>query len=285
MRWRSRWSRRTGAAFSRGREGCIGIQRTVAEADADIIEVDLRATLDQQVVVFHDRRMDHRSTCSGSVESRRYEELAACHLRNAGAPLPRFSEILAIARGRAIVDAEFKTEAAIAPAIRMVIATGAVNAVYFQLGSNRERYRQVRAYSPDINVQFKATSDDDLDWALSRGDAHLRIIEMDRDFLDADRIARVHAAGKLVSANTWRYQYTEERFSASCARAFHAGVDIAVTNNAASCSRQRYEPPYSALHEWAYRVAGRPHVRALARQVGSGVRDMGRQLRERLPSP
>lgn len=192
--------------FFQGQGGLYRIQRTVAEADADIIEVDLRATLDQQVVVFHDRRMDHRSTCSGSVESRRYEELAACHLRNAGAPLPRFSEILAIARGRAIVDAEFKTEAAIAPAIQMVIATGAVNAVYFQLGSNRERYRQVRAYSPDISVQFKATSDDDLDWALSRGDAHLRIIEMDRDFLDADRIARVHAAGKLVSANTWRYQ-------------------------------------------------------------------------------
>lgn len=251
-----------------GHQGDLGrIGRTLSHGNADIIETDLRSTRDGVIVVSHDPLLESRTTCAGAIADATYPEIASCRLRSSRRPLPLFSQLLEIARGHAIVDAEFKTDASIIPAIDIVMAAGAMDGVYFQIGDNQSRYQQVRACSKDANLQFKATSDDALQWALSLHDPHLRIIEMDRDFITPARIAQAHAQGKLVSENTWRYQYTEERFASSCTRAFTGGVDIAVTNNPGSCFDQRHSRPYSAAHRWVYSVVGRPHVRGLARRI------------------
>ena len=258
--------------FFGGQGNLPRILRTLADGDADIVEIDLRKTRDGRVVIYHDGDLARRTDCSGPVEAHTFDSLSTCHLHGSQASPPLFSDVLAAASGRAIMDVEFKTAAAIEPAIDIVNAAGALDRVYFQLGSDCQRYARVRAYSPEANLQFKVLTDNDLDWALGREDPHLIIIEMDRDLLDAGRITRAHRAGKLVSANSWRYQFTEERFAASCARAFNNGVDIAVSNNAASCARQRGQPPYSALHEWVFSIAGRPNVRAVARDIERIVR-------------
>lgn len=260
--------------------GLAGIGRTISDGDADIIEIDLRSTNDGRVVVYHDPLLQSKTTCKDAVADKSYRDIASCRLLHSGEPLPLFSQLLVAARGRAIVDAEFKTKATIAPAIEIVKSMDDMDGVYFQVGDRRDRYRLARALAADVNLQFKVTSDDDMAWALSRRDPYLRIIEMDRDFITPQRIGQAHAQGKLVSENTWRYQFTEERFGSSCTRAFTAAVDIAVTNNAASCSRQRRSHPYSAPHRWIYAVIGRPHVRQAARFIGSRARTTLLALRE-----
>ena len=245
------------------------IKQTIAAGHADVIEIDLQATNDGKVLVYHDPLLQSHTDCTGAIGDLTYAQVAPCRLKDSGEPVPLFSDVIQAAGEHAIVDAEFKTEATIAPGIDMARQSNALDRIYFQLGGNRDRYAAVRALSMDSNLQFKALSDEDLDWALSLDDPHLRIIEMDRDFISKDRIKAAHDHAKLVSYNTWRRQYTEERFAASCRWAYTSGVDIAVTNNPDSCARQRHTKPYSAPHRWAYSAIGRPHVRQFARDISS----------------
>lgn len=253
--------------FFHGQGSLTRIKQTIANGHADVIEIDLQATSDGKVLVYHDPLLQSRTDCTGAIGELAYAQVASCRLKDSGEPIPSFSDVIQAAGGHVILDAEFKTAATIAPGIEMARQWNALDHIYFQLGGNRQRYEAVRALSTDSTLQFKATSDDELQWALTLDDPHLRIIEMDRDFISPERVKTVHAHSKLVSYNTWRRQYSEERFAASCTWAYTNGVDIAVTNNPDSCASQRHASPDSTLHRWVYAAIGRPHVRQLSRDI------------------
>ncbi|MDI1251841.1 glycerophosphodiester phosphodiesterase family protein [Thermomonas sp.] len=255
--------------FFHNQGGLTRIKQTIAAGHADVIEIDLQATSDGKVFVYHDPLLQSHTDCTGAIGDLTYAQVASCRLKDSGEPVPLFSDVIQAAGDHAILDAEFKTEATIAPGIDMARQWNAIDRIYFQLGGDRKRYQTVRALSMDSTLQFKALSDEDLDWALSLDDPQLRIIEMDRNFISKDRIKAAHDHAKLVSFDTWRRQYTEERFAASCRWAYTSGVDIAVTNNPDSCARQRHSKPYSAPHRWIYAAIGRPHVRQFARDISS----------------
>ena len=240
---------------------------TLGEGAADILEMDLRKTSDGAVVVFHDDVLDQKTNCSGTVEALTMQELSGCTLARNGFALPAFAKVLDAIHGRAVVDAEFKTDTVVAPAIAMVQEKHAQRWVYFQVSSDRERYQLARRLGPDISLQFKASDDADLSWALSLHDPMLTVVEMDRDFIDASRIERAHGAGKLVSENSWRYQFSEERWVASCDRAFEMGVDIAVTNNPTSCTAQKLQPKRSRLAKLSDQIVSRQRVRIAYRSL------------------
>lgn len=247
------------------------IRASLREGDADILEVDLRTSSDGFVFLFHDDTMDKKTTCSGAVEGRVMERLSSCRMNANGYGIAGFNEVLGAVRGRIIVDAEFKTDAVVAPAIALVRKWNAQGWVYFQVGTNRERYRLARELGPEIALQFKAATDADISWAISLHDDMLTVIEMDRDFVTPDRIRRAHAAGKLVSENTWRYQFSEERWRASCDRAFEMGVDIAVTNNASSCADQAQHPVRSSLARISDAIVDRQRIRVAFRSLVAWV--------------
>lgn len=244
---------RTYVAAHRG--GYFGIQNvqrqfdaTTAAGDADILEMDLHASRDGDVFVYHDDDLSTKSNCRGEPATLTTAEISRCRLR-AGDPLPRFEEVLAHARGRIIVDAEFKTMDVIAPAIALATRANMLDRVYFQTGGSRDKYAAARTVSKDAFLQFKATTDDDIEWVIARHDPKLAIVEMNATFATPERIAWLHQAGKLVSVNSWRYQVLEERLTASCDQAFRRGIDIAVTNNPASCNVQRDLRHYSARRQ------------------------------------
>lgn len=263
------------------RAGFFGAQNTMRqiikslrEGDADILEMDLRRSGDGTIVVFHDPSLGRKTTCNGTVEGMSAARLARCRLRASGSRIAGFDEVLERVRGKAVVDAEFTSDAVIAPAIALVRKWNARDWVYFQVGANRKRYRLARELGPEIALQFKAATDADLSWALSLHDNMLTVIEMDRDFINPVRIRRVHAAGKLVSENTWRYQFTEERWQASCAQAFEMGVDVAVTNNPSSCAAQRRHPARSTIERLVGEIFGRQRVRVAFRSFVAWIRSV-----------
>jgi glycerophosphoryl diester phosphodiesterase len=251
------------------RGGEYGIPNTLvqfAEAlesdDADIIEMDLRLTADGKVVVFHDDTLDKKSDCVGRVEDKTYVELLECKLTN-GERIALFSDVLAVVDGRRLISAELKTDEVAVPASHLVLDAHAADWVYFQIQKSRHRYELVRAMSPQLAMMAKVDSEAGMRWILAANDPYLKIVEVGRDSVNDQLVRDLHAQQKLLSLDTWRYQFTEERFVASCDRAFEQGVDIAVTNNPASCHRQK---------EWwsRYRLdAGhfydRQHVRRWAR--------------------
>ncbi|CAN5293950.1 hypothetical protein BH11PSE14_BH11PSE14_17950 [soil metagenome] len=216
----------------------IQFSEDLENTDADILEMDLRLTSDGRVVVFHDDLLDSKTDCTGRVETTTYAELIECRRTN-GERIALFSDVLTLVNGRRIISAELKTDSVALPAVQDLIRANASNWAYLQVQANRHRYDIVHAAAPNILMMVKTDSAATLGWILAANDPSLKIVEVDRDAL-TDALAReLHRHGKLVSLDTWRYQFTEERFSASCDRAFAEGVDIAVTNNAASCSLQR----------------------------------------------
>lgn len=227
------------------RGGEFGIPNTLvqfAEAlekgDADIIEMDLRLTSDGKVVVFHDDTLDKKSDCVGRVENTTYAELLECKLTN-GERIALFSDVLALVDGRRLISAELKTDEVAVPAAQLVLSAGAADWVYFQTQKSRHRYELVRALNPRLAVMAKADSEAGTQWILAANDPYLKIVEVSRDGVTEQLVRELHAQHKLLSLDTWRYQFTEERFVASCDRAFEQGIDIAVTNNAASCRQQK----------------------------------------------
>lgn len=227
------------------------VQSTLKSGAAKVLEMDLRLTHDGVVVVVHDPYLSGHGACSGPVEQFTFAELGACQHAIDGESVTRFDQILDVVNGRAVVNAEFKTQEVIAPAIRIVEAKHAKSWVYFQATGDFTKYRMARKIDPDIALLLKITSDDMLGQAIALHDPHLIILELDQDFVTPKRLARIHAAHMLVSENTFRYQFTEERFVASCDRVFGLGIDIAVTNNPSSCATQR--------GTWRNNLSGRRH--------------------------
>ena len=227
-----------GGFFERG-SPIQKVQATLRAGSAQVLEMDLRLTLDGDVIVSHDDALSGKGSCAGPVETFTYAALAECERATHKEPATRFEDVLAAVDGRAVVNAEFKTPEVIAPAIAIVQARHATPWVYFQATGDLTKYHMTRQLDPDVAVLLKVTSDEEIQQAIDLHDPNLIILELDRDFVTPQRVAQIHAANMLVSENSFRYQFTEERFTASCYRVFGLGIDIAVTNNASRCSAQR----------------------------------------------
>jgi uncharacterized protein VirK/YbjX/glycerophosphoryl diester phosphodiesterase len=259
------------------RGGYFGKPNTLAqfrsaldEGAADILEMDLRRTADGVVVVFHDDNLKH-ARCKGAVETTRFAALERCRL-DSGERIPRFQDVLALVHGRMVLDPEMKTDAVAGPAARLVVAAEARDWVYFQTQDSPSRYRLARAVDPRIAIIAKADTPDSLRWIAALHDPYVVAVDMERDQLSPGLVQRVHALHQLVSVDSWRFQFTEERFGASCDRVFRTGTDIAVTNNPRSCRRQVQTRNLASLGPLWW--LDRQHVRHLVAEAGGFRRDV-----------
>lgn len=196
---------------------------------AAILEMDVRVTKDGIVAVYHDD-----TACKQNVS-----EMTFAELKNCERDTELFEDVLTAVNGRAIVNAEFKIQEVAVPAIKLVQKYAAYDWVYFQTKAERERYLLARKTDNRIALNYKAVNDAELDWALSHNDPYLVIIEMEKDMANPKNLKKAHAAGKLVSVNSWRYGSLEEFFSAACDKVFKLGIDIAIANNISGCVRQK----------------------------------------------
>ncbi len=83
--------------------------RNAVAAGQAVIEIDLRRTRDAELVVFHDRRLDARTSGRGEIGNCTLADLRDVHLDN-GEEIPRFSEIYEITRGRAVLVLHFQVD-------------------------------------------------------------------------------------------------------------------------------------------------------------------------------
>ncbi|HVE14802.1 MAG TPA: glycerophosphodiester phosphodiesterase family protein [Elusimicrobiota bacterium] len=235
-----------GGPRAAGHQGSLfGAKNTVAgfdealRAGADIVEMDLRLSRDGVPVVFHDAWMGLWTHCLGFVRDMSAAQITACRYRGSGTPVPTFAEVLDWARGRVIVNAEFKTVEVIAPALALARAKGALGWTYFQTQWDPEKYYRARALDKDAILQFQPWTLDRLDWALARKDPNLLVIELNELTWDSEHLRRVHAAGKLASVNSFYFSWSYELSGAACSRVWARDIDIAVSNRPKDCAAQR----------------------------------------------
>jgi hypothetical protein len=79
-------------------------------AGVPVIKIDVRASKDGELFVLHDGWLDRTTNLRGRIEGFTAAELAGARLAN-GETLPRFEDIYAIARGRALLTIGFKVDA------------------------------------------------------------------------------------------------------------------------------------------------------------------------------
>lgn len=90
------------------------IENTVSAVTAAVtrrfaVEIDLRLTADEEIVVFHDDTLDRLTEASGPVERLSLSALRATRLRDCNEPIPTFDEILEEVGGRTGLFLELKS--------------------------------------------------------------------------------------------------------------------------------------------------------------------------------
>lgn len=213
--------------------------RQAADWGADIIEMDLRVTKDGVAVVFHDEDLSPLSSCRGRINDKTWAEVSQCHFAGRDATISRFEEVLDWANGKVIVNAEFKDEGAIAPAIAAVQARDALSWVYFQTQNNRTKYQMARDLDAHVRLLYRVEHDEDLTWVADLKDDALSIIEIHKKMAGKGTVDAIHAMGRMASMDSFDFSLTKELFRASCDEVFELGIDIAITNSTRSCLRQR----------------------------------------------
>jgi glycerophosphoryl diester phosphodiesterase len=95
-------------------ENTLAAFRAALEAGADALEFDVRLTKDGHPIIMHDAAVDRTTNGHGPVASKTLAQIRALSAnrrfapRFAGEKVPTLDEVLALARGRAMVLAELK---------------------------------------------------------------------------------------------------------------------------------------------------------------------------------
>ncbi len=90
-----------------------GVRDSIA-IGVEIVELDVRLSADDQLVVMHDSWLDRTTTCKGEVDRRTLAELRGCRLIIEGTGImtdevvPTLAEMLEVARGQVLVNVDNK---------------------------------------------------------------------------------------------------------------------------------------------------------------------------------
>lgn len=152
------------AAFKKGIE--LGI---------DVIELDVRHTKDDSLVVMHDGSVDRTTNGKGKVSDLTFEEIRKLRLKFNGQltdqQVPTLEEALNLAKGKILVDLDIKTNK-IPEIMKVVDRTKTVNTTMFFLG--RPVYaKMIKEKNPGIRTLVRTHKPADIDslFALTKTEA------------------------------------------------------------------------------------------------------------------
>ena len=214
----------------------------VVEAGVPIVEIDLRGSRDGRLFVMHDGRLEHyTTTLRGRVEETSSEDIAGARLKN-GEPIPRFEDVYAITRGRAVLSVDFKVpEQAMEGVADWVGAHGSFDDLIFFANTGEEmavaarmkqRYPQmiVMVRLLDTRVTVDSTR-------AVFGGRLPEILHTNR--IGADQVAGLHALGVKVYMNAIPLERYVPPFSYVAIRSLlRTGVDFVLTGNPESMMRK-----------------------------------------------
>jgi len=107
-------------------ENTLAAFHLAAEQGADAIECDVRATADGHLVVIHDASLDRTTDRRGRIDALTLDEVRRADAGGrrgqtfAGERVPTLEEVLALARGRLLVDIELKVAGVEAQVVEQV---------------------------------------------------------------------------------------------------------------------------------------------------------------------
>ncbi len=164
------------------------------------LEMDLRRTADDEVVVLHDATVERTTGGKGRVDGLLMRQVADLQTRDG--PIPRLADLLAVLRGwDGLWNLEVKDPAALAGVLSLVRQRGLGERALVS-AMDPQVLEQAATLAPDIPRAFIALGpieDDDLAAAKIAG---CRWVNADHDFLDVEEALRITSEGFRLGAYT-----------------------------------------------------------------------------------
>jgi len=180
-----------------------------AKLGADRIEIDLEATSDGEIVVFHDARLDHLTDKTGLVAETPSEEVLEAEVLDSGETIPTLAETLAATRPLVTMNLEFKERG---PLSWKEFAERTLEIAYRYPGDfyassfDHDAIRAVRKIDPSVDIApiFGDNKDDNL--AVAR-ELDAEALNCSTDVLDRNLVETAHDEGRAVNVwtiDSWR---------------------------------------------------------------------------------
>jgi glycerophosphoryl diester phosphodiesterase len=136
-----------GASAERPENTLAAFRRALA-LKVDGIELDVQVTRDGVPVVFHDYTLHRLTGIPGRLAKKPWRELKQLRVHGSE-PIPRLADVLALVRGRAVVQIELKRGAKVAPVVRAIRRAKAAKWVILA-SFEAALVRDARRLAPDI---------------------------------------------------------------------------------------------------------------------------------------
>ncbi|MFO8114856.1 MAG: glycerophosphodiester phosphodiesterase [Halorubrum sp.] len=180
-----------------------------ARLGADRIEIDLEATSDEEIVVFHDARLDDLTDKSGLVAETPSEEVLGAEILDSGQTIPTLAETLSATRPPVTMNLEFKDRG---PLSWEEFAKRALDVAYRYPGSfyvssfDHDAIRAVREIDPSVDVApiFGGNTEESLDVAR---ELDAEALNCSTGVLDRELVEIAREEGRAVNVwtvDSWR---------------------------------------------------------------------------------
>jgi len=213
----------------------------VVEARVPVIEIDLRASRDGRLFLMHDGPLERYTSLRGRVEEVSSEEIGRARLKN-GERIPRFEDVYAITRGRAMLSVDFKVhERMIEEVADWIHAHGSFDDLIFFANTGEEMEAAARAKQlyPRMIVMVRLL-DTRVTVDSTRAVFGGRLPEiLHTDRIGVTEVARLRALGTKVYMNAVPLDRYFEPFRYFATRSLlETGLDFVLTGNPLSVMRK-----------------------------------------------
>lgn len=170
-----------------------------AEAGAAGIELDVRLSLDKQVVVIHDAAIDRTTDGNGRVADMKYKEIASYHTGDG--PVPLLDDVLeALHDWEGHWNIELKHWRVAAPVLEMLHDHGMTERA--MVSSMDPRAIKEASEHDDVERALVVLGPPDAEDRAEAKDLGCRWINVEHDFLQKPLVSALHKEGFLVGAWT-----------------------------------------------------------------------------------
>ncbi len=185
-------------------ENSLPAVRGAVELGLDLVEVDVRETADDRLVIMHDETVDRTTDGTGRVDELTFDQIRALVLHTSDFPgftgedfVPTLEEVLDVVRGRSLVYLDMKTDRV--DLLVPVIQASAAQDFVLVYSGNLAKLEAILAADPTIHVFPSADDIAGLEAIMLVMDPGL--VEMGGD-LDLAFSQRAHELGVKVSRDT-----------------------------------------------------------------------------------
>lgn len=173
------------------------------------IEIDVEATSDGEIVVFHDARLDDLTDEEGLVAETPAETVLQAEVLDSGETIPTLAETLAATRPSVLMNIEFKDSGPLSWeefAERTLRIASRYPGEYYASSFDPDALRAVRNVDPSVGVApiFGSNKDENLEIAR---ELDAKAVNPSIGVLDRDLVETAHEEGREVNVwtiDSWR---------------------------------------------------------------------------------